>query len=455
MIRRYIEQILNLYNYIDGLMVTNSEGIVEYYTTYRPDINNLREEEVRGKHVCEIYPDLNEETSSIMRVLKTGQPIYNEKQNLKTYKGQNICAVNTTLPIKYRDKIIGAVDISRYVDPEMVRKEILLFVKEKQSVNSKYKLYTLDDIITNSPLMLEIKEIIRKVSKTDSSVLIYGETGTGKELVAQAIHSHSPRRREPFISQNCAAIPSTLLESILFGTIKGSYTGAENRKGLFELADGGTLFLDEINSMEIEIQPKLLKAIEEKRITRIGGLKPIDVNVRIVSAMNEKPIEAVSNNKLREDLYYRIGVVEIHLPKLKDRKEDIKLLTKHFIEMYNMEMNKNIVGITEDVEDIFYNYSWPGNVRELRNVIERAFNLTSGRLIQLKDLPYYMRNNKVNINDFNINLGEKSLSDYVEDFERGLIQMALDRTSSFTEAAELLRISKQALNYKMHKYNLY
>lgn len=454
MIRRYVDQILNLYNYIDGLMVTNKEGIIEYYITYRPDINDLREEEVIGKHIFEIYPDLDNETSSIMRVLRTGQPIYNEKQNLKTYKGQNIYAVNTTLPIKHGDKIIGAVDISRYIEPGMVRKEISLSVIEKQSVNSKYQLYTLDDIITKSPLMLEIKEIIRKVSKTDSSVLIYGETGTGKELVAQAIHSHSPRRRGPFISQNCAAIPSTLLESILFGTIKGSYTGAENRKGLFELANGGTLFLDEINSMEIEIQPKLLKAIEEKRIKRVGGLRPIDVDVRIVSAMNEKPIDAVSNNKLREDLYYRLGVVEIHLPKLKDRKEDIKLLTRYFIEMYNMKMNKNIIGITEDVENIFNNYSWPGNVRELRNVIERAFNLTSGRLIQLKDLPYYMRNNEFNIDDYNIKLGEKSLSDYVEEFEKGLIQKALARTNSFTEAAELLKISKQALNYKMRKYNL-
>ena len=454
MIRRYVEQILNLYNYIDGLMVTNDKGIAEYYITYRPDINKLREEDVVGKHVCETYPDLDENTSSIMRVLKTGKPIYNEKQYLKTFKGENICAVNTTLPIKSGDEIIGAVDVSRYVEPDMIRKEIALSVKENRSLNSKNKLYTLDDIITNSPSMIEVKEMIRKVSETDSSVLIYGETGTGKELVAQAIHSHSKRKNQAFISQNCAAIPATLLESILFGTVKGSYTGAENRKGLFELANKGTLFLDEINSMEIGIQPKLLKAIEEKSVTRVGGLKPIDTDVRIISAMNEKPRMAVSNNKLRDDLYYRIGVVEIHLPELKDRKEDINLLTKHFIKMYNMEMNKSILGVTEEVEDVFNNYSWLGNVRELKNVIERAFNLTSGNLIQMKDLPQYLKDNTGNIESCSIKLGEKSLTEYVEEYEKNLIKLALDKTSNFTEAAELLKISKQALNYKMNKYSL-
>ncbi len=454
MIRRYVEQILNLYNYIDGLVVTNNEGIIEYYTTYRPDINNLREDEVLGKHVFEIYPDLNEKTSSIMRVLKTGDPIYNEKQHLKTSKGQDIFAVNTTLPIKSGDEIIGAVDVSRYIEPDMIRKEILLSVKENKSVNSKSKLHTLNNIIADSPLMVEVKEMIRKVSKTDSSVLIYGETGTGKELVAQSIHSHSSRKDGPFISQNCAAIPSTLLESILFGTVKGSYTGAENRKGLFELANGGTLFLDEINSMEIGIQPKLLKAIEEKSVTRVGGLRPIDTDVRIVSAMNEAPIKAVSNNKLRDDLYYRIGVIEIHLPELKDRKEDIKLLTKHFIETFNIEMKKNIIGITEEVETIFNNYSWPGNVRELKNVIERAFNLSSSNFIQVKHLPYYMRESKISIRNNNIKLGEKSLTEYVDEFEKGLIQLALSRSNNLTETAELLRISKQALNYKIKKYDL-
>ena len=221
MIRRYVDQILNLYNYIDGLMVTNKEGIIEYYITYRPDINDLRKEEVIGKHIFEIYPDLDNETSSIMRVLRTGQPIYNEKQNLKTYKGQNIYAVNTTLPIKHGDKIIGAVDISRYIEPGMVRKEISLSVIEKQSVNSKYQLYTLDDIITKSPLMLEIKEIIRKVSKTDSSVLIYGETGTSKELVAQAIHSHSPRRRGPFISQKLCCYTFHIARKYFIWNYKG------------------------------------------------------------------------------------------------------------------------------------------------------------------------------------------------------------------------------------------
>ena len=231
MLSRYVEQLLNVYNYIDGIVITDKYGYIEYYKNYRPDLNNLKEKEVRRKHITEVYPDLTEETSSILRVLKTGKPISNEFQVLKTYKGQSINAINTTLPIRQDDEIIGVVDVSRYLDPPYQRQDIVISVKKNVAATN---LYSVDDIITHSREMEMLKERIVMVADTDSSVLIYGETGTGKEMVAQSIHTSSKRRGHKFISQNCAAIPANLLEGILFGTVKGSYTGRDFLKWLTE-----------------------------------------------------------------------------------------------------------------------------------------------------------------------------------------------------------------------------
>lgn len=459
MLRRYAEQILNLYNYIDGIMIVNAAARVEFFMTYRPDVNLLKEKNLIGRHLLDIYPDLTEETSSILRVLKTGKPIFNEYQVLRTYDGQSIRAVNTTLPIKEGEAIVGAVDVSRYIDSEIERQDIVLQVKAAGEVKS---LYTVDDIISSSRQMEVIKERIAMVADTDSSVLIYGETGTGKELVAQSIHTSSHRRNKRFVSQNCASIPENLLESILFGTVKGSYTGAENRPGLFEMAAGGTLFLDEINSMETSVQAKLLKAIEEKQITRVGGLTPIPIDVKIVSAINQQPMDCVRNGKLREDLFYRLSVVQLSLPPLRERINDLFFLVNHFISQYNEKMHRKILGIDEEVENLFRRYPWPGNVRELKNIIEGAFNVTAGGFIQLKDLPEYLMSaakrgagavsagpGAIDFND-----PDFSLDGTLAHMEIDIIEKALAETRTMTEAAKRLKISKQALNYKMNKYGL-
>lgn len=275
MLRCYVEQLLNVFNYIDALIVTNTKANIEYYFNIQPRLNRLREEDILGMNILDLYPDLTEETSSIYRVLRSGQPIYNEFQSMRAVKTNQIFkGLNTTIPIKHNNKIIGVAEITRWVEDPFQRKDITVSSKQSQGSASgsnsgissdDLRLYTIDDIITCSPQMEEIKERIRLISETDSTVLIYGQTGTGKELVAQSIHTSGRRRKNRFVSQNCAAIPDTLLESILFGTTKGSYTGAENRPGLFEIANGGTLFLDEINSMEPGMQAKLLKVIEEKK----------------------------------------------------------------------------------------------------------------------------------------------------------------------------------------------
>lgn len=456
MIRRYAEQILNLYNFIDGLMVTDSKGNIEFYQTFRPDLNDLRGEKIVGKNLLDIYPTLTRDKSTIFKVLETGEPIFNCFQEIPTYTGKIIRSLNTTLPLTDGKKIIGAADISRYIDTPYARKDIVLSLKEPQ----ENKLYTVDDIISNSPQMEMLKERIVRIANTDSSVLICGETGTGKELVAQSLHTSSNRKKKKFVSQNCAAIPSTLLESILFGTTKGSFTGAEDKAGIFEVANGGTIFLDEINSMEMDVQAKILKAIEEKQIKRIGGIDPISIDVKIISATNENPMECVKNKMMREDLFYRLSVVQINIPPLRDRQNDLFYLIQHFINEFNEKMNREIIGVDENVEKIFRQYSWPGNVREVKNVIEGAFNIANSRFIQLKDLPEYltqMTNKKTeSSSEFEIDFEDPyfSLKSVVDDFEKMVIEKAIEETGSYVLAAKKLKVTKQALNYKLNKHNI-
>ncbi|MBV7275184.1 sigma 54-interacting transcriptional regulator [Clostridiaceae bacterium UIB06] len=452
MLESYIKQILSLYNYIDAIVMIDNNGVIKYLDNFRTDIYNLYAEEVIGKYIWDIYPNLNEVNSSLLRVLKSGKAILNEKQQLINYKGIEIHAVNSTFPIKSGNKIIGVVEVSAYIDYEKQRRDITLQLKERNEDKSKN--YNIDDIVTNDNKMLDIKKKILKISESDSSVLIYGHTGTGKEMIAQSIHRNSYRADKPFISQNCAAIPSILLESILFGTVKDSYTGAENRKGLFETADGGTLFLDEINSMEMFMQAKLLKSIENQEIRRVGSAESIKVDVRIISAVNEPPLEAIYENRLREDLFYRIGVVQINLPDLKDRKKDIELLLEHFIKGYNDKMKKAIKGIDESVRKILKNYKWPGNVRELKNVIEFAFNLTYKDIITVEDLPDYIFSVKSNNKTPEFEIGNKELTELIQDYEKNIIEYAIESTRSITKAAQMLKISRQSLNYKISKYNI-
>jgi len=446
-----IKNLLNLYNYFDSVIITDHKGVIQYYMNMRTDVFDLKRDDIIGKTILEIHPYLTEDTSSIMRVLKTGKPIYDQVEYLTTKDGQQVTNLYSTLPIIKNGKIVGAIDLARCIN-ENERQSIVL---SANSNGENTELYCIDDIITNSSSMKSIKSLIMKVANTDSPVMIYGETGTGKELVAQAIHTYSYRSNKRFISQNCAAIPYDLLESILFGSVKGSYTGAENRMGLFEVANGGTLLLDEINSMDLRMQSKILKAIEEKKITRVGGTEPIHVDVRIITALNEPPLECLKKNLIREDLFYRLNVVEIDIPPLRERVADILYLTEYFISQYNKKMNKRVVGVSDDVKEIFLNYDWPGNVRELKNVIEGAFNILSSRFIEVKDLPNYLVSRVIN-GMVKIYPKEESLSldEKIARYEKQLLIEALKSTHTYAEAARKLGISKQSLNYKLQKYNL-
>jgi arginine utilization regulatory protein len=448
---RNVESILNIYNYFDGIIVTDKKGIINYYVNFRTDIYNLRLNQIIGKSILEIHPELKEEDSTIMQVLKTGQPIYDRIEHLTTPHGDCMTNLCSTLPILENGEIVGAIDLSRGIDSDVQRK----FIEMPKVSNQSDSLYHVNDIVSASKKVNDLKSIISMVANTDSAIMICGETGTGKEMFAQSVHTSGARASKPFISQNCAAIPNTLLEGILFGTTKGSFTGAEDKAGLFELANGGTLFLDEINSMDLGMQAKILKVIEEKRVRRIGSDNTISLDVKIISATNKNPLQCVKDKILREDLFYRLSTVLLDIPPLRERIVDIPLLVNYFIEQNNNRMNKNVSGVNQDVMEMFLNYQWPGNVRELKNVIEGAFNVIGSSEIRKENLPPYMINNYSDQNERLISYSEDmSLTERLEEYEKRLIIQAIDSTNSLTRAAEKLKITKQALNYKILKYGM-
>lgn len=451
-----IEKLLNIYNYFDGIIITDEKGVITYYSNLRTDIYNLRIDQIIGKTILEIHPELSEEDSTIMQVLKTGKPIYDKVEKLTTPHGDSLTNICSTIPVFQNGKIAGAIDFSRGLNSENKNIE-RSGVQLKKGISSLGEYYTLNDIVSTSTKINGLKTMIPMIANTDSPVLIYGETGTGKEMFAESIYTSGTRASKTFISQNCAAIPSTLLESILFGTVKGSFTDAEDKPGLFELADGGILFLDEINSMDLSMQAKILKVIEEKKVRRIGGEKTISFDVKVISAVNKDPLECVRNGELRQDLFYRLSTVLIDIPPLRSRVADITVLTDYFIKENNKLMNKDVEGVSEEVMELFCKYEWPGNVRELKNVIEGAFNVITSNRIQIENLPhyfaaeYYKSKGEITL-DFLESGG--SLTERVEDYEKRLIIKALDSTKNISEAANLLKISKQSLNYKLLKYGL-
>ena len=314
---------------------------------------------------------------------------------------------------------------------------------------------TFENFVGRSRPMLEIFETIRKTADSLSTVLVAGESGTGKELVARAIHEESPRRSGPFVSVNCGAIPETLMESELFGHVKGAFTGAvANTVGLFSAAHGGTLFLDEVTEVPSSLQVKLLRVIQEREIRRVGDTKDIKVDVRLIAASNRDVMKAVQEGLLREDLFYRLNVIPIQLPPLRERREDIALLVAHFIKRRSAELGRTVRSVTPAALAVLENYRWPGNIRELENVIERALVLGSGDVLDVDALPPDLRRPPDGV-DIAVEIPESGLDlqATLDQIEQRYIQLALARTGGVqTRAAELLRVSFRQLRYKLQKY---
>lgn len=328
------------------------------------------------------------------------------------------------------------------------------------------ELYGTDKIIGQSPAMVKSMEMVRKVSQIESStVLIEGESGTGKELIAKAIHYNSPRSNGPFVEINCSAIPYTLLESELFGYEQGAFTDAKKvKKGLFEQASDGTLFLDEIGDMDLGMQAKVLNVLQEQRFRRLGGDRVIETNARIIAATNHNLREDVSRKKFRQDLFYRINVIHIYLPPLRERKEDILPLAKYFINEFNVSFKKTVRGISQDAADQLMNYAWPGNVRELRNTIERIMIIDNPEIIQSRHLPAEITGCFPTLSspgrleekiDLDLSEGEIDLRDLTERLQRRLIQHALTKAGgNKSRAAKLLGLDRFSLRYLINKLQI-
>lgn len=442
----------------EGIHVVDSKGITIFYNHVAASLDGMAVEEVLGTHVLEAFPSLTSKTSTLMRVIRSGQPIYNQRQTYTNRYGKRIVTINSTVPLRVGGKLMGALEVSKDVTRIQELAEQLIDLRKRIGKPGRKpelrepRLYRFENILTKNPRMMKALERAKRAAATRSPVLVVGETGTGKELVVQSIHSASPRRDQPFIAQNCAAIPASLLEGILFGTVRGAFTGAEDRPGMFELADGGTLFLDEIQAMPTELQAKLLRVLEEGAVRRVGDGKARWVDVRILCATNEDPAHCVKEGRLRRDLYYRIQVVRIDLPPLRDRREDIPLLTSHFIREYNRRLGKTVSGLRPEAEEVFMSHDWPGNVRELKHAIEGAMNVAEDETITLEDLPPHLAlEEKV----FQPEREGRPLREVLAGVEERVIREALAACGgNVRQTARRLGIPRQTLQYKLKKLGI-
>ncbi len=436
----------------DGVLTVDKDGFVTFMNQVGAEILCTDKESSIGKHISDVV----DFKPVILDVLKTGKG-YIDKEFLVTKRtGEKIHFIKTAVPIKdEKGNIITVVDTFRKI--KRVNK---LF----NELNGAYANFCFEDIIGSS---IKIQDCISKAkvaARSMSNVLITGESGTGKELIAQSIHSYSDRKNQPFVSINCGAIPKELLESELFGYEPGSFTGASNkgRMGKFELSDGGTIFLDEIGEMPIDMQVKLLRVIQDRKLTRIGGNHVFDLDVRIIAATNKDLFEQCKNGGFREDLYYRINVLHVALPPLRYRKDDISDLIQHFMNKMSLKLNKEILDISPGAMNKIMNYSWPGNIRELENTIERAVNLCSGHMICEEDI--FIENLrkeikgvslKENMKYKNADIISESDVEPLEVIEKRAIERALNISGgNITTTANLLKVTRNTIYNKMKKYNL-
>lgn len=441
------------------ITLIDQQGRFRYFNQASARIDGTQPEAVLGRHLLEACPSLSADTSTLLRCLQ-GQRFINCHQRYKNPLGQVFDYLHTALPLQNaQGQIVGAIEVGRDLSDyrRLTEQVVDLSARLGRQQDRQPEL----DIISKDAAMLQQLAHLDACARTDVPILLYGETGTGKELFARRVHRHSQRAEQAWITLNCAAIPATLLESTLFGTSKGAFTGAENRPGLFTLADGGTLFLDELNSMPIELQSKLLRVLQDGRLTPLGSARSQQVNVRIVAALNQPPWEEIRAGRLREDLFYRLNVGFIRIPPLRERRQDIALLVQHFIERYAPEIRPSVQGVSEPVLAELMAHSWPGNVRMLENLIQRSLLLSEEQSPWLSRV--YGLDEAIAVPDShhqpqvtpsapaathpNLSLPEQLIA-----LERQLIQQALkDQHGHIGKAAEQLGIPRTTLQSKLKK----
>lgn len=461
-----MNKLFNDLRYVDGITIVDTKGTILFSTQLSADLYHQRGWEYAvGKNIYDAYVGLDDEGSSLMEAMEYDIVVKRDRQRIQDIFGKVDETVNISIPIKALGKILGAIELSRSLldnspngrDPIEINQEFI----ESHSVETMFKSneahYTLDDIIAVSPSMIQLKEQILAFHDGSLPVFIYGETGTGKELFAHSIHNASSRKDGPFVAVNCAAIPDKLMESILFGTERGSFTGAVDSKGLFHEANHGTIYLDEINSLPTHLQPKLLRALENGSIRRVGSTTEEYIDVRVLSSSNIPIIECLEQGVLRTDIYYRLCTFNINIPPLRKRKEDILPLVEHFIAYKNKTLSKDIRLISREAYDKLMSLDWEGNVRQLKHLIDTAMVFVSKeqKELGLDDIDSLLKEYvRTGMNKKNI-LGNKSLPDMLIQHEVDYIVRALDECDhNYSRAAELLGIPRQTLNSKMLKYGL-
>lgn len=452
----------------EGVIITDPLGIISYYNQTQSHIDDIATEFAIGKSVTDIY-ELNGDTSLIMRCLKQGKPIRNLTFFYKTVFGKIANTICSTFPIRQGSRLTGVICLVK--DYKLLRRSApVMTVPDRKQHNANGTRYTFADIIGQNHTLLQSIETCRAAANSTSPIMLIGETGTGKELFAQSIHNQSHRSHKPFAAVNCAAIPESLLEGLLFGTTRGAFTGAMDKPGLLELANGSTLFLDELLCMPVSLQAKLLRVLQEKKVQRIGSAKEIHLDVKIVSSVNKSPRDAIGDNELRIDLFYRIGVVQVKIPPLRERLDDLPVLVTHFISTLNNSLGTNVHQVDEQVMNHFCSYHWPGNIRELEHLLEGALNIVGYD----KDLTmkYFspvaetMDNGNYDALPVDITSASPAPSSVpklsLEDFmasqtkrEKDALKSVLLQTGgNVSRSSALFGISRQLFHYKMKKHGL-
>lgn len=436
-------------NIDDAVLIIDKELNVVFVNSSYEQMFHLEEKGLIGKKLAPIDENVN-----AAKVVKTGNPVIHAQEFLKA---ANMDSIGESFPLKYNGEIVGGISVFNNV---LKYSRLLSRLKRSEEMN-KYLQEQLSDLagmqhsqefITVHPHMKQVLGLAVKVARSEATVMIRGESGTGKEVMAKIIHDNSPRRDGPFVKVNCAAIPDNLLESELFGYAGGAFTGAkkEGKAGKFEMAQGGTIFLDEIGDMDINMQVKILRVIQEREVERIGSNRVISLDVRIVAATNQNLEELIQSGKFRQDLYYRLNVIELDILPLRERREDISLLV-HFL---MQKMAGEELDVTPEAMNILYQYDWPGNVRELQNVIEHACILRSSNIVTTHELPVYMRPDIQREAGVQEKPGNYDLKEMTENLERNLIYEALRKFSNKSEAIKKLGISRSSFYEKIKKYHI-
>lgn len=477
---------------LDYILIVDKDYRIVYNTRYDATLNmqssEYKAKDIMHKYYFDVYPTLNREDSSVAKCIETGQIVVCKHQIFEDYTGKRFCSNNVTFPIMRLGELIAVVELSMDADENEDiatggNKKFDEFI-EKIRVDSGS--VSFDTILSSDREMNLAKERGKMLAKLPNPVLIYGETGTGKELFAQAIISYSGVPKNKVVIQNCATVPENLMESILFGTVKGAYTGAENKSGLFEQADGGILFLDEIATIPYSVQAKLLRVIQDGTFRSLGDSKDKKVNVKIIGAMNVDPVHAIENKTLRADLFYRFSSGLITIPPLRERSNDINLFISYYIYFFGSMYGKKIQDISPEVRSLFLNYSWDGNVRELKNAMEYMVVSSNSSVLDIDLIPKYLMDKIEKEKTIAKELAENALLDYnktetetygksfkntlsnlfsnnenvpftdiVDELEKTLIESALRAANgNKTKAADILGLPRQTMKYKIERLKI-